>query len=191
METKHWYQSKTIIGALITALASVVQMFGYAIPAALQVEIVNAVILLATAGGAVLAIVGRIRAETKIGPAKGGSGPTGAALAIGLAVFLSPMVTACASFAAQTPAQTVYAIQSDYAAAQAAAVTYIQSDQTNPRVVKAIQTADATAWDALQAAQIAVREGSDPAAPALIETARHAVQMLAELVLDPIPPPAD
>lgn len=108
-----------------------------------------------------------------------------------MAVLLALALGACAAQEAETPAQTVYALQSDYAAAQVAALGYLESAAPTPTVVAAIRDADAAAMDALTAAQTAVRAGDNPALPALIATARHAVRQLARLVPDTWGPLAD
>lgn len=50
MDPKPWYLSKTIIGAIVTTLASLVQVFGITLPVDLQAEIVSTILLVTTAG---------------------------------------------------------------------------------------------------------------------------------------------
>ncbi|WP_201153935.1 hypothetical protein [Rhodothalassium salexigens] len=151
--TKPWYLSKTILGAIVTTLASLLQVFGVTLPATLQAEIADALLLVATAAGAVLTVVGRLTATRAIAKPKGPKGGTPAA-ALALALCL-PALGACAVQEAQSPAQTVYALQADYAALQTAALAYIEGDggtPADPAAVAAIRDADAAAMDALRAA---------------------------------------
>jgi hypothetical protein len=182
--TKPWYQSKTIIGAVVAAFASVAQVAGLDLSTDLQTEIVDAILLAATAVGAILTVVGRVTAKTGIsgGTSRTPGPPSGAALVLAIAVALPVIAGGCAYTSAETPSQKVYALQSDYAAIQTAAVGYIESDAAKPKVVAAIRDADATAMDALTAARKAVRAGNSPIIPGLIATAKSAVDHLDELV---------
>lgn len=105
----------------------------------------------------------------------------GALLVLGLA-FGGPV--ACGTVQVtradgSTPAQTVYAIQSDYNAALSAAVEYVESGRASPEARKAIVRLDDVAYSAIAAAREAVRSGDPPTIPAAIAAARAAV---AELV---------
>lgn len=182
-ETKPWYQSKTIIGAIVAAFASVAQVAGLDLSTDLQTEIVDAILLAATAVGAILTVVGRVKAKTGIAGNPGTPGPpSGTALTLAFAIVLPVIAGGCAYTSAETSSQKVYALQSDYAAIQTAAVGYIESDAAKPTVVAAIRDADATAMDALTAARKAVRAGNSPIVPGLIATAKSAVNRLDELV---------
>ena len=66
-DMKYWYQSKTVWGALITILASLLNAGGIAIDDASQQEIVDGLITIAGAFGGLLAIYGRITADRRLG----------------------------------------------------------------------------------------------------------------------------
>jgi len=73
-ETKHWWASSSIWGSLVVILASGANMIGYTITLEDQAQIIatahNGAQLaanLAAFGGAVVAILGRIRATKRIG----------------------------------------------------------------------------------------------------------------------------
>lgn len=82
------------------------------------------------------------------------------------------VLAACATVAPKTPAQTVFAIEGDYAAAVTLAVQYkalpacgggapvLCSDRAT---VARIQKADDVTWDAIVAAETAVRTGASAA----------------------------
>jgi protein-S-isoprenylcysteine O-methyltransferase Ste14 len=69
-ETKPWYTSKTIIGAIVTALSLLAGFFGLKIDAATQAYLVEQSQVLITAGGTfiglALTIWGRITAKQPI-----------------------------------------------------------------------------------------------------------------------------
>lgn len=67
-DTKQWYASKAIWGAILMILALVAQAFGYSIGAEDQATLVDTFSGIAGSAGAVLAIVGRVKASKKIGP---------------------------------------------------------------------------------------------------------------------------
>lgn len=64
---KSWYQSKTIWGLAVAALATVLQRYGIGIGAADQAELVDTLTVLAQTAGAVVAIWGRARAQGPLG----------------------------------------------------------------------------------------------------------------------------
>jgi len=66
-DMKTWYRSKTIWGALIAILASFAQFLGLEIGDAQQGEIVDAMMTLAGAVGGLVALYGRLAAQTTIG----------------------------------------------------------------------------------------------------------------------------
>jgi len=59
---KPWWQSRTIIGALVAVLASFVSGFD----AAAQAELVDVIVSVVAAGGAAVALVGRYVAKSKL-----------------------------------------------------------------------------------------------------------------------------
>jgi len=104
---------------------------------------------------------------------------------------------ACAIFQADTPAQKVFAIQSDYNAVLAAAVAYesqprceegIGSDEqacSETSVVDALRRTDDNAWIALRAAQEVVRTpgASDSALSLAVTSATKAVGAVREILV--------
>lgn len=66
MENKKWYQSKTIIGALVTVLAAFAGMFGIDVSQGAQVELADVIIGLFTAAAGGFTVYGRIKADQKI-----------------------------------------------------------------------------------------------------------------------------
>lgn len=74
-ETKAWYESKGVWGGLIAMLASICAMlFGVKIDQGTQQQMVNSLVVIAPNAvaliGAILAIYGRIKANSKIGGKK-------------------------------------------------------------------------------------------------------------------------
>lgn len=67
IETKSWYRSTTIWGALVALAISLAQIVGIAIDPRAGADLAGAVGDLAVAAGAVAAIVGRIVADARIG----------------------------------------------------------------------------------------------------------------------------
>lgn len=67
METKRIFQSKTIIGSVVTLLAlSLSSFFGYEIGADDQTILVDTALNFIASAGAIVAIYGRIKASKKI-----------------------------------------------------------------------------------------------------------------------------
>jgi len=62
MDEKHWYQSKTIWGALLAVIASLFGALGISIDSTAQNELSDALVQLIGAIGAITAIYGRISA---------------------------------------------------------------------------------------------------------------------------------
>ncbi|WP_142847088.1 hypothetical protein [Telmatospirillum sp. J64-1] len=184
MTTKPWYLSRTILGSLLSSVSAFLAIFGVQISPELQGQVVELVLAISTAGGLLLTIIGRIKARSGINFGRSSGTGSGTALALLLAtpLALTLLLGACATPAAQSPAQRVYALQADYTAAQAMAVGYVESSAAKPAVVAVIQEADAAAYVALGRAQSAVRAGDDPLIPSLIATAEHAVKRLVALV---------
>lgn len=63
---KNWYQSKTIWGALIVILATLLRAAGYEFGEVEQAELVDAVSTVATAAGGIVALWGRLAAKLPI-----------------------------------------------------------------------------------------------------------------------------
>lgn len=173
---KPWWQSRTIIGALVSLLAVLAGAIGLPLTETDQVQLTNVLVALGGAAGTLLTILGRIRASR---PVKGGGVPPLAAFALMAALGLGGPV-ACAYTAAETPAQKIYAIQSDYQAVQRVATAYLETDRAGTEVVAAIRRLDAAAYSAVGEARRAVRVGDSPAIPAALAAARHAVMAFSD-----------
>ena len=65
-EQKKWWESKAVVGGLVTVLASVGGGFGIIVDLDTQVQITELVVLAATAIGGLLSIYGRIKATLVI-----------------------------------------------------------------------------------------------------------------------------
>lgn len=115
------------------------------------------------------------------------------ALALFAAAFVAALVllAGCAS-APQSPAQAVYQVQGQYAAALAAAVAYRELPTcvpggpplcSSPPIVAKLQAADNVAYAALSAAQGIVRApGAGASIPGAIAAAREAIGALSAIV---------
>lgn len=62
IEEKNWYESKTIWGALLAVVASLMSTLGIQVDAVAQTDLADALIQLIGAVGAMLAIYGRLSA---------------------------------------------------------------------------------------------------------------------------------
>lgn len=62
-DTKAWYRSKTIWGALLAIFASLANIFGVEIAGAEQAALAEHVVALVAAAGGILAIIGRVGAR--------------------------------------------------------------------------------------------------------------------------------
>jgi len=65
--TEPWYQSRVTLGAILTAVAGVVGIFGYAFPAEVQGKVIEATIALAPLVGAAITLYGRWVAKKPLG----------------------------------------------------------------------------------------------------------------------------
>lgn len=65
-ETKSWYMSKTVWGGLIAVAAGAAGAFGYTIAPDDQAQIVDAVVVVATVVGGLLAVFGRVKASKAV-----------------------------------------------------------------------------------------------------------------------------
>jgi hypothetical protein len=65
-DTKAWYQSKTIWGGLAAILGAAASLAGYHLRPDEATDLVDAVIAVTTAGGGLLAILGRITARKRL-----------------------------------------------------------------------------------------------------------------------------
>ena len=66
-ETKQWYLSKTVWGALVAILASVLHAGGFELGSAAQNELADGIVALVGAIGGLLAIYGRLSADKRLG----------------------------------------------------------------------------------------------------------------------------
>lgn len=188
VKTKSWWQSKTIIGAVVSMVSTLLASFGVAIAPEMQTEIVTTFVAFGGVIGSGLSIYGRIKASHTITKAAG-TDLRSIALALllfgGLA-FAGPV--ACASYAAYeaedaTPAQTVFALQSDYNAALATAAEFVRSPDTDPDVADTIRRLEVAAHSSLMAAQEAVRAGNSPTIPVAIAAARSAMSEFGDYLI--------
>lgn len=63
---KPWYRSKTIIGALVAGASAVASMTGIDLDAEAQKTVVSTILEGSTIGGSILALFGRLKADTEI-----------------------------------------------------------------------------------------------------------------------------
>ncbi len=112
-----------------------------------------------------------------------------------LVVWLLAALAACASLEAETPAQRVFALKSDYRAALAVAVAYESLPRcpivttpfcSEPGVVSVLRQADRQAELALDGAEQVVRSPatSESAVALALEAARSAVAVLRQILID-------
>ena len=67
-ESKPWYQSKTIIGALVAVAASIAgATLDVNLGAETQSQVTDALLAIVGAVGGAIAVYGRIKADTKVG----------------------------------------------------------------------------------------------------------------------------
>ncbi len=67
IDSKAWYQSKTVWGALIAVAASLLRLGGVELGLDIQGELADAAVTLAGAIGGLLALYGRVSAQASIG----------------------------------------------------------------------------------------------------------------------------
>ena len=67
VDMKAWWQSRAVWGGLVAALAGIGGLFGLNLDEVSQGMVIDAVVQLATVVGALLAVIGRVRATKKIG----------------------------------------------------------------------------------------------------------------------------
>lgn len=66
-EFKPWWQSKTLWGAIVTIVSAVLGLAGYELGEADREALVGLLTSLGAALGGIIAIVGRLRARSRIG----------------------------------------------------------------------------------------------------------------------------
>jgi|APTNR8051073442_1049403.scaffolds.fasta_scaffold04346_5 hypothetical protein len=167
---KPWYESRTLWGAIVTAIAMIVQASGIEVPDAEQQRLIDLLTHLGEGFGLVLVIWGRIAARKRL-TVSGGTG-------IALALALASMLGACdpnrdQPVTAQSPAQQAYLVDEQYAQrVQPAILAYVTSPSADPTVKARLQKLDARVnaeldrmwrdvgshgWDASVAASAAAR----------------------------------
>ena len=67
MNNKPWWKSKGVWGGVVAALAAVAAVFGITVDEVTQKVILDAIVAVTAAIGAILAIVGRVKAKGGIG----------------------------------------------------------------------------------------------------------------------------
>ena len=65
--TKAWWQSRAVWGGLVAALAGIGGLFGLNLDETSQGMIVDVAVQMATVAGALIAVIGRVRASKRIG----------------------------------------------------------------------------------------------------------------------------
>ncbi|HSV28624.1 MAG TPA: hypothetical protein VLL76_03670 [Candidatus Omnitrophota bacterium] len=192
---KPWYTSRAIWGGILAMLAPVLALAGYQVTEADQHEIINLLVAVAEAVAGMMAIVGRVGATSVIKRKPGApevvAESTGSAnykpwlpavLLIAMLAAAGPI--ACASVEARTPAQHVYAIESDLLVPLSAARAYVTRADADPDAKATIKRLVAGVDDAVTAAQVAARAGDDPTLPAALAAARAVgAELLAYLKL--------
>lgn len=183
-DSKPWYLSRTIIGVLISLLSKGLVALGYNPSPDIEADLVNLVLLAIGFAGDALAVYGRVKATKGIGRRPGdGDPPLGVgalAATLLLAASLAGPLAACATPAADTPAQRVYALQADLNAGLAVVNAYVHSPDAaaRPQVKQSLKSLAATAVAAVLSAQAAVRDGNDAVVPAAVAAASRAVSEL-------------
>lgn len=66
METKKWWQSKTIWGGVVAIGAAAAGAFGHAVDQDTQDQVVELIMAIVGAAGGLLAIYGRLKADKEI-----------------------------------------------------------------------------------------------------------------------------
>lgn len=66
-QAKPWFKSRTIWASLVTVLAALGALFGIKVGAAEQTVLTETILQTVTAIGAIVAIVGRVVAKSRIG----------------------------------------------------------------------------------------------------------------------------
>ena len=90
MDTKPWWQSKTIWGVIVTFLTQILKPFGINLTDADSAELVNHLLNLVSFIAAIIAIYGRVRASKPIAPKDAGGPTLGTPLMRSLIAFLLP-----------------------------------------------------------------------------------------------------
>jgi hypothetical protein len=65
--SKQWYQSKTVWGALVAIVASLLHVSGMDLDAGGQQQLADSLVAISGAVGGLIALYGRLRADKKLG----------------------------------------------------------------------------------------------------------------------------
>lgn len=127
-----------------------------------------------TAGGLFWAVGNAFLIKWKAGKAAQPSVPPPAAM-IAL-VMLAGLLGACSTFVeTKRPSQTTYAIERDFNVAQSLILSFFKTEYATPEVKVYVKKLEATAFNAVVAAQSAARSGDDPKIRAAISVAEDAI----------------
>lgn len=138
-DPKPLYQSRTLWGAVITAIAMIAQAAGVGISDAEQQQLVDLLTYAGEGVGLGLVIWGRIVAKRRLTV----SGGTGIAIALALASTLTLSACGGATETPQTPAQQAYWVDEQYThRVQPAIEGYVTSPAANPAVKAKLQVLD-------------------------------------------------
>lgn len=183
MPIKPWYRSQTILCILAALVVQLARRLGIEIIPADAQDIALVLLDLGSAMFAGFAIHGRVVATGPISKGRGGKAPLGPLAAIALMILLAAAgPIACASVEARTPAQRVYAIESDLLLPLATAKAYVERADADPDTKATIKRLVAGIDNAVNSAQTAVRAGDSPTIPAAIAAATTAAgELLAYL----------
>ena len=185
---KDWWKSKTIWANFIALVSTLFGIFGFAeIPPEQQATLAVAIVT-------VVNIVLRLVTSRPI-KTPGGVTPAAPVLLLGLVLASGILLSGCATRIAETPAQKIFALQSDYAAVLELALAYeslprcledVKADGpcSDSGVVEAIRKADTVANEAIRVARETIR--ASPADQQGIDlallSARQALNGLARIV---------
>lgn len=119
--TKPWYQSKSVLGGVVSAIAEMVAVIGYSVSEADQASLVELLIGASAAVGGIVAIVGRVVATKRIGSQNAesrtqnqppmGPGAMAVLIAAGLAVAVLLVASGCNGQGPPPSEQTLVARQ--------------------------------------------------------------------------------
>lgn len=139
---KPWYESRTLWGGIITAIAMIAQASGIEVSDAEQQRVIDLLTHFGEGFGLVLVIWGRIAARKRLAV----SGGAGIGIALVLASTLS--LAACdpnrqPPVAAQSPAQQAYLVDEQYTRrVQPAILGYVTSPAADPQIKARLQQLD-------------------------------------------------
>lgn len=186
MDTKVWYTSKALWGAVVAILASLLSLFHVNLDSTAQSSVVELLIQGATLIGAVVALYGRIKADSKLTLKKddGSQGPSAPAIILLLSSAFA--LSACQSMEAvtppapKTPQQAVFLAESEYGVALHAALQYESLERCKEGGPKLCS--DQAIVDRLRLARLAARSTLD-AAESTVRNPAFSQDLLASAVI--------